>query len=355
MNSLAWADLSLSALTSNLAIAKQAAPRSKVMAVIKADAYGHGAVETAKALAASDAFAVARIEEGIHLRNHGIHHDIIVLSGANTRHDFATCHHQHLQVVIHSRQALDIALLNPLNPLKIWLKIDTGMHRLGLNSDDFLQALKAIQSCKHLELTGVMSHLANAELLDNPANNQQQRLFEDLCTGLTTRSLANSAGLLFQPSTQYEWVRPGIMLYGSNPSEEENTFTRQLKPVMTLKSRVIQIKTIAQGECVGYNGIWQAEKESQIATIGIGYADGYPRHAINGTPVLINGKTYPLAGRVSMDLITVDVSAGGVNIGDEVILWGEGLSANLIAKQANTISYELFTSVTNRVKKHYIQ
>ncbi len=355
MNSLAWADISLTALKSNLAIAKQAAPNAKIMAVIKADAYGHGAVNAAQALSASDAFAVARIEEGIQLRNHGINHVIIVLSGANTRDDFETCHQQQLQAVIHSTQSLDIALHHPGNPLKIWLKIDTGMHRLGLNGDDFLQALKAIQSSKHLELMGVMSHLANAELLDNPANDQQQRLFDRLSTGLTTRSLANSAGLLFHPATHHEWVRPGIMLYGSNPAEEENAFTRQLKPVMTLKSRVIHLKTIAQGERVGYNGIWQADKESRIATIAIGYADGYPRHASNGTPVLINGKTYPLAGRVSMDLITVDVSSGGVNVGDEVTLWGEGLSANQIAKHANTISYELFTGITNRVKKIYIQ
>lgn len=355
MNPMAWADISLSALKNNLAIARQAAPNAKIMAVIKANAYGHGAIEAAGALSGSDAFAVARVDEGIHLRHHGISKAIIVLSGCNTLADLTLCHQHQLQAVIHSRQALEIVLQNPSIPLNIWLKIDTGMHRLGLDATAFLQGLNAVNASKHLQLIGVMSHLANAELLDCPANAKQQALFDELNPGHSARSLANSAALLFQPSTHYEWVRPGIMLYGSNPSEQENTLTNQLKPVMTLKSRVIHIKTIPAGECVGYNGTWQAGKESQIATIGIGYADGYPRHAKNGTPVLINGKPYPLAGRVSMDLITVDVSAGDINIGDEVTLWGEGLPANDIAKQASTISYDLFTGIKNRVKNNYIQ
>jgi alanine racemase len=356
MNELTWVEISLPALANNLALAREAAGNSKIMAVIKADAYGHGAVAVAKALSDADAFAIARIDEGIQLRNHGIQKPIVVLGGIHSAREVALAIEFQLQPVIHA--IADAELLDefhPATPLPVWLKVDTGMHRLGVPSQHFREALEAIQSKKHLSLQGVMTHLSDAEELDGAKNHQQQSLFESLTEGtaITARSMANSAGILLHPSTHYEWVRPGIMLYGSNPASEENKFTSQLTPVMTFKSKVVSTRRLNAGESVGYNGTWQATTPCTIATIAAGYGDGYPRHATNGTPVLIRNKRYPLAGRVSMDLITVNVGDDDIAVGETVVLWGEGLPANVIAKSAGTISYQLFCGITPRVKRIY--
>ncbi len=357
MNSLVWAEISLSALENNLSVAKQSASSSKVMAVIKSDAYGHGAVESAKALNAADVMAVARIDEAINLRNNNILHDIIVLSGLCTEQDLQTCIDQQLQPVIHSENSLRLLSgFHAPSTLKVWLKVDTGMHRIGLNPDNFDKSFKSVGNARNIELQGVLSHLSDAENVADKKNTEQFELFNKLCHEIpvNSRSLCNSAGILFHQQMHFEWVRPGIMLYGVNPSKTENIFTKQLKPVMTLKSRVINIKPVQPGEKVGYNGTWVARKPCMIATIAIGYGDGYPRHAQNGTPVLINGKTYPLSGRVSMDMITIDVGDDDIKIGDEVTLWGEGLPAELIADHAETIAYDLFCGVTARVPRIYL-
>ena len=358
MNHLVWAEISTSALENNLSVVRQAASHSKVMAVIKSDAYGHGAVATANALNASDAFAVARIDEAIHLRNNNIKHDIIVLSGINTEADIQTCIEQQLQPLIHCEHSIKLLISIKLaSPLKVWLKVDTGMNRLGLQPNNFSNAHSAISNMNNIEIQGVLSHLSDAENLATDKNSEQHKLFNNLCSGLAvkSKSLCNSAGILFHQSMHYDWVRPGIMLYGVNPSETENAFTKQLKPVMTLKSRVINIKQISAGETVGYNGIWKAKEVCNIATIAIGYGDGYPRHAQNDTPVLINNKIYPLAGRVSMDMITVNVGNDEIKVGDIVTLWGDGLPAKTIADNAETIAYELFCSVTSRVPRQTIK
>jgi alanine racemase len=355
MTSLAWAEISLEAIQHNLNIAKTAAPKAKVIATIKANAYGHGALKVAHALTEADALAVARIEEGIELRLGGINNDIIVLSGVTQPEHFSACHHHNLTAVIHNMHTC-MQLSEFSQVLSVWLKVDTGMHRLGIHTKEFNDALQLIDKQSNITLKGVMSHLANAEIISHADNAMQNTIFNELCLthGINNRSLANSAGLLFHPKMQYEWVRPGIMIYGSNPSTHENALSQQLKPAMTLKSKVLQVKSVSVGDKVGYNGQWIADKPSKIATIAIGYADGYPRHAPNGTPIYINGNLYPLVGRVSMDLITVDVSKGGVRSDDEVELWGRSLPANIIAQHAKTISYELFTGVTSRVERHYL-
>ena len=345
---LTTAHISLDALRHNLSIACQCAGNSKVMAVIKGDGYGHGLVAVAETLQDADTLAVARLEEAIELRHHGIDKPLAVLSGISCTDAMAACHEYRLQPVIHSTDGL-AKLADLGKKIPFWLKVDSGMHRLGLTEDE-LAGTGPMKGC-----VGVMSHLADAEILDHPNNRKQQQLFDRLRALLPAMpaSLANSAAVLLHPPLHYDWVRPGIMLYGANPSLHDNPATRQLQAVMTLTSTVIGLRDINTHERVGYNGNWQAHRPSRIATIAIGYADGYPRHAANGTPVWINGRSYPLVGNVSMDLITVDVTGGNVSIGDTVELWGRHVAAGTVAEMAGTISYQLFTGVTKRVPRIY--
>lgn len=349
MPALCTATVSLSALGHNLNIVRQCTAHSRIIAVIKANAYGHGMEAAAGALQAADAFAVARIEEGIALRAI-THKNILVLSGVSGADGIRQCLMHQLLPVIQTQA--DWQLLKQQAPtLPYWLKADTGMHRLGLSADEFA----TIAAQRDSLCQGLMSHLSDAEIPQKNTTAQQLQQFAALHRQWPELpcSLANSGGVLFHPDSHYQWVRPGIMLYGCNPGTEETVFTRQLQPVMQLHSRVLAVRDINNGERVGYNGRWQAQKPSRIATIAAGYADGYPRHAKDGTPVWINGKIYPLAGKVSMDLITVDVTNGDVAIGDQVELWGENLPANTVAQWADTISYALFTGVTQRVPRIY--
>lgn len=346
---LCKATISLSALSNNLKVARNCAANSHIMAVLKADAYGHGLTETAKALNDADAFAVARIEEGINLRMRCAK-PIIVLSGCSGKTAISLANEHGLQVVIHTLRDWQI-LKKHFPELPYWLKVDTGMHRLGLSLADF----KTIAQQKDGFCQGIISHLSDAEEGQWQISQQQYsqlQAFKALRPELPL-SLANSAGLLYHPQSHLQWVRPGIMLYGCNPGTHNSPATEQLQAAMTFTSKVIALHDIAAGESVGYNGRFTASKATRIATIAVGYADGYPRHAKDGTPVWINGKNYPLAGKVSMDLITVDVSGSDVALGDSVELWGRNLSATTVAAWADTISYHLFTGLTQRVPRVY--
>lgn len=353
MSQLAWAEISLDAIRHNFQyLAKQAAP-GKLMAVIKADAYGHGSQAIAEALSAQcEMFAVARIKEAIALKDAGIQHDITVLSGCITTEHFTLCAQHKLIPCVYNLTGL--AAAKAVNkPLNIWLKVDTGMHRLGLDNNE----LKIALNNPHEQLTvfGIMSHLACADTPSVQKNKSQHEEFNKLFKqyGLKNSSINNSASLLEKNNTKHNWHRAGIALYGINPKGKEKL--TDLKPAMQLKSRVIHIQKINKGETVGYGETWQAKKESTIATIAIGYADGYPRHAKNGTPVMINQQHFPLAGRVSMDLITVDISdaKSEVKIGEEVTLWGEGLPCEIIAEHCQSIAYELLSQVNKRVVRAY--
>lgn len=346
---LSRASISLSSLSNNLKVARHCAPNSRIMAVLKADAYGHGLEETAKALSDADAFAVARIEEGMTLRLRCTK-PIVVLSGCSGKTAIQLANEHGLQVVIHTIN--DWQVLKQYCPnLAYWLKVDTGMHRLGLSLEDFQTiAQQADPLCQ-----GIISHLSDAEESEwHISEKQYTRLqaFRALRPELPL-SLANSAGLLYHPQSHLQWVRPGLMLYGCNPGTTNCAASQQLQAAMTFNSQVIALHDIEAGERVGYNGRFIASKPTRIATIAVGYADGYPRHAKDGTPVWINGKTYPLAGKVSMDLITVDVSNSTVALGDSVELWGKNLSATVVAAWADTISYHLFTGLTQRVPRVY--
>ena len=262
-----------------------------------------------------------------------------------------------LQVVIHAQYQID--MLNALaekNPtgikLTVWLKIDTGMHRLGFDPQQAGQVLQQLQANRLVSDIIAMTHLANADDVSDDTTRKQLLLF-DKTIGNTRlpQSIANSAGILGWPQSQGDFVRPGIMLYGVNPFVDGVGADYDLRPVMTLQSRLIAVNQYRKGDRVGYGGNWQCPEDMRIGVVAIGYGDGYPRHAPNGTPVLLNAQRVPLVGRVSMDMVTVDLrSQPNAQVGDEVVLWGEGLPVEEIARQAGTIAYELLCGVTQRVR-----
>ncbi|NRB39279.1 MAG: alanine racemase [Pseudomonadales bacterium] len=354
MQNLIWAEISSNALNHNFQICKHAANNAKIITVIKANAYGHGALTVAKTLNKSDYFAVARIDEAMQLRDAGITSPIMVLSGILLWADILCCIEHDLDAVIHSKELCLAFKKNALpGKIKIWLKVDTGMHRLGLSSHELNDILGFIEQTADIQCLGVLSHLSSADEAQSPSNKLQQQRFEKCLSQhqLQSLSIANSAALLHHKNIHFDYVRPGIMLYGVKPSHEFEHDV-DLKAVMTLKAKILNTREIEAGESVGYNGKWKANQTSHIATISAGYADGYPRHAKDGTPVLINGQFYPLVGRVSMDLITVDITtAPELEAGTEVTLWGEGLPVEVIATHSDTIAYQLLTAVSDRVPR----
>lgn len=350
------ARLDLDALRHNLGLARQLAPGSRVMCVVKANAYGHGAVTIARALDPhTDALAVACIEEALELREAGVVSPILLLEGWFSADELQVAAAQNLWVMIdNERQMQWLEQASLSQPVTCWLKVDTGMHRLGVapqQAATFHQRLLACPNRRGEVVT--CTHFACADEPDNPMTRRQLAQFEAVSAGLQgPRSAANSAGVLAWPDSCYDWIRPGYMLYGNSPLAAPHPNAEALRPVMTLVSSVISLREIECGETVGYGATWTAQRRSRIATVSIGYGDGYPRLAGNGTPVLVNGQRAPLAGRVSMDMITVDVTElEGVNIGDEVVLWGQGLAASEVAACADTIGYELTTRMPARTPR----
>ena len=375
--STATAVIHLKALAHNYQTIKSYAPNSNVLAVLKANAYGHGLELIAKALPQADAFGVARIGEAILLREAGITQPIVLLEGFFSIDELQLLVEHNLDTVIHNAFQLTALTQSSLSkPLKVWLKIDTGMHRLGINPDEFTQYFDALNSNHNVKKSIVlMSHLGCADDKSNTITTFQTELFKSITSSCSMeRSLANSAGICAWPNTHFDWVRPGLMLYGISPMLPEPTITpvlanrlcanrvQNIQPVMTLKSSLIAIREIGSGESVGYGGSWTSTKPTTIGVVAIGYGDGYPRHAENGTPVYVNGRIVPIIGRVSMDMITVDLGEQACNeptsentnkvvdkIGDEVILWGAELPVERVARHATTIPYELLCNISRRV------
>jgi alanine racemase len=387
----ATAIINLSALKHNLAQIKLLAPTTKVLAVLKANAYGHGLELIAKALfteqckknehshpsTSADAIAVARIDEALALRASGITQPIVLLEGFFDNKDITILATNNLQTVVHNQQQLDAILAAKLSsPLKVWLKIDTGMHRLGINPEQFPDFYRQLTESDNVQEDIVlMSHLGCADDKASKVTQQQISLFEAVTQGCDDeRTIANSAGICSWPTSHYQWIRPGLLLYGVSPlplsleassmnnsiktSEKQitiensgDTDSLEVKPVMTLKSSLIAIRTIDAGESIGYGGAWQSDEKTIVGVVAIGYGDGYPRHATNGTPVLVNDRRVPLIGKVSMDMITVDLGIDSQDkIGDLVTLWGDDLPVAEIAQFATTIPYELLCNITRRVK-----
>lgn len=348
--------IDLSALRHNLAIVRNLCSHSKIMAMIKADAYGHGLIPIARALTDADGFAVARLDEALQLRRASIEQRILLLGTLLDSDELRLCSELNIDVTAHdatSVQLIDNAAAQ--QPLCVWLELDSGMHRLGLDADAFEKADQKLHNNPGVTELLHWTHFSDAEDLRNHINDQQLALLQSARAQQESGvSIANSASIIGRPDTHEAWVRPGLMLYGINPIKE--THSQALRAVMSLRANVIAIRTVKQGEAVGYNRTWIAPRDSVIATIGIGYGDGYPRHAQNGTPVWLNDRCAPLVGRVSMDSITVDITDHStVKLGDETELWGTHLSADIVARHASTISYELFTSVTARVDRVYVE
>lgn len=338
----------------NLQRIRAMAPESKIMAVVKANAYGHGIERMAPCLSEADAFAVASVDEALALRHLGVTHPIVLLEGIFCPSELPDVVEHRLELVVHSDE--QIAMLKThqgCHNLVIWIKVDTGMHRLGFAPSEVARVWHQLQglSCLAQPLR-LMTHFASSDEPDAPANTSQLNEFKQLLSYLPDPlavSLSNSAAIIHLPESHGDWIRPGIMMYGVSPSQT-SIYDLDLKPVMTLVTRVIAVKTVAAGESVGYGGSWQATQTTQLAIIAAGYGDGYPRHIPSGTQVLVNGMHAPIVGRVSMDMISVDVShLGQVELGDPVVLWGKGLPIERLAQAANTISYELLCGVTKRV------
>ncbi|MFT6368284.1 MAG: alanine racemase [Bacteroidia bacterium] len=327
------------------------------MAVVKANAYGHGAAIIAGAIEKDvDALAVACIEEALELRSAGITAPVLLLQGVFEPDELIAASANQFWLMIENEPQL-LALENAKLPEKLhcWLKIDSGMHRLGMDPRDLQEFHSRLESCENSHDNPVLcTHFASADNLLSDQTAQQLADFRRACQPYTNAlSAANSPGLLGWPESHLDWVRPGYMLYGNSPfGREPHPNTETLRQVMTLRSAVISIREVAKGEAVSYAATWFAERPSRIATVTIGYGDGYPRSAKNGTPVLINGQRAKLAGRVSMDMITVDVTdLDDVSIGDPVILWGEGLPIAEVAYWADTIGYELTTRMPMRTPR----
>lgn len=348
--------IDLEAIRNNYALACRLAPESKAIAVIKADAYGHGAVDVAHALRGiAPAFAVAIIDEAIELREAGIDEPLLVMEGVNSIIALECAAEQKFAVVVHNaKQIEDLERARLPAPISVWPKVDTGMHRLGLAPDSLADAVSRLRTSDNCEDSIVVcTHLASGDLPGSTFTQHQLEIFDACVADMDVlQSISNSGGILACPASHRDWTRPGYMLYGNTPFSEDVASASELLPAMTLQSEIIAIREVAASESVGYGGRWTANSTATIATVAIGYADGYPRHAPDGTPTIINGCTAPLAGAVSMDMITVDVTGiEGVRLGDTVTLWGEGLSVNTIASAAGTIGYELLTGVTSRVPR----
>jgi alanine racemase len=346
-----------SALRHNLSVVRKQAPRSKVMAVIKANAYGHGIVPSARALIGADAFGVARLSEALALRENGLGQPIVLLEGVFSLEELNAAATHSLEIVVHSFEQL--ALLRSWHgtrQLHAWLKVDTGMNRLGFRLSDFPSAWQQLHACTSIAaMPRLMTHLACADERANAVTQGQLAKFHAVADTLRLeRSAANSAGLLAWPDARMEWVRPGLMLYGISPFADALAKDFALRPAMTLLTPLIAIRNVEAAESVGYGGTWTATHASRIGIAAIGYGDGYPRQIGSGSPVLVNNIECSIAGRVSMDMIAVDLAnVPSPKVGDEVTLWGEGMPVERMAACAGTIPYELVCGISQRVTVDY--
>lgn len=339
------------ALRHNLAVARSHAGTARLWSVVKANAYGHGLERTVAALAdVADGFALIELESALALRDAGLRQPILMLEGCYSAEELPSFAESHLTPVFHSLAQVDAfcALALPIR-LGIYLKLNTGMNRLGLDADELDEALAMLASTSSAGSVTLMTHFAAADGERGVAW-QMERL-QAMCAGRSLPvSLANSAALLRFPETAGDWARPGIMLYGGSPFPDQSAADLGLRPVMTLESELIAVRDIAVGDEVGYGCLFTAERPMRIGVVACGYADGYPRHALTGTPILVAGQRTRTLGRVSMDKLCVDLTElPDAGVGDTVTLWGDGLPADDVASAAGTISYELFCALAERV------
>lgn len=353
MNRLIRAVIDTGALRHNLRKIRERARGARVMAVVKANAYGHGLIPTALSLAEADAFAVARLEEGLVLRAEGITQPIVLLEGVFAPEHVLEAARHGFDLVVHD--PLQVELLEEFTGVHrfiVWIKIDTGMNRLGFRPEDFPEALQRLQRMKPAPLEiRLITHLARADDRDDATTRAQLARFRDAIRGLDFAvSIANSAGLFGDVQLGCDWVRPGLALYGASPFSDQVGSQLGLQPAMSLETSIIAVRRVPRGEAVGYGGTWQAPRDSRVAIVAAGYGDGLARGLPSGTPVSVDGRRAPLVGRVSMDMIAVDVTdLQSVHVGTPVVLWGADLPVEEVARHAGTIPYELLCGVSQRV------
>ena len=358
MRRSAYALIQLDHLAHNLQLLRSFTQDAKIISVVKADAYGHGLAQSAQALSQSDAFAVACVDEALALRSTGILHPIICLQGFKNVIELQQIVDANIQTVVHSPHQVKILRSYGFKQsIQVWLKIDTGMGRLGFvatQAEEYFEQLKQINNISKIRL---MTHFANADMLDDIKMEKQRHCFEKITQKYPECecSAANSAASIAYSKTLYDWVRPGLCLYGVSPfqSDRSHPDLTDFKPVMSVYAPIISIKEMVKGDTIGYGGTYTCPHNMRIAVIAMGYADGYPRNLLKETNVSINGSLAPIIGRVSMDMITVDVSSVDVEIGDEAELWGKDISVHEIANAADMLSYELLCSIADHVHRIY--
>jgi alanine racemase len=363
MSRPALALMSGARLRHNLGVARDVACGANIYGVIKADAYGHGLEAVAQRLvdAGVDGLAVATLEEALAVRRAHPHVVVLLLEGVVDAAEAVSARASNLDLVVHCSEQIGLLPDDGVCAGRVWLKHDTGMHRLGLDAEACAKAWQQLTVALPCADIGLLTHFASADEADEAFASEQQQRFAALCgqLGAGTVSNSNSAALLRGYGAGTQWVRPGLMLYGLSPfsrhDEDAPNAAGTLRPVMQLVSAVISVVSVNAGETVGYGRAWRAERDSRIAVVALGYGDGYPRHAPSGTPVLINGTMAPLAGRVSMDMLSVDVTElAPVKRGDPVLLWGDGLSVEEVAGWCGTIAYELVCKVSARVPRQWV-
>lgn len=363
MTERAVATIDLGALTHNLSVVRQYAPHSSILAMVKSNAYGHGMIPVAKALGDVDGLGVCCMDEAVQLHDAGIRKRIIIMDGFNTIDELSEIIDKQFEMVLHTvEQLVALESYRGEGQLSVWLRIDTGMNCLGFHVDSVPEVIQRLSKLNWINKPlRVLTHFANADDPSNPYTQQQINHLNTLeLPNNTEKSLANSAGIVAWQQSHADWVRPGIMLYGASPILHKVGADFNLKPVMQLRAKIIALKELHKGDAVGYGSRYVCSKSKEkMAVISIGYGDGYPWQAKDGTPVSVNGVKCPIIGRISMDMITVDVSKiENVAIGDWVELWGSHLSIEYVANNAGTIAYDLlcsvFCSASKRVKLEWI-
>lgn len=351
----ARAYVDLSALRHNLTQARARAPHSRIVAMVKADAYGHGMIEAAAALVdTADALGVACVTEAVALREAGIDARVMVTQGFKNAEELRASAQHVLDVVVHSEHQLGLLETCGFRALPaLWIKVDSGMHRLGFSPEKVAGVYIALKRLPGLTAEpGLITHFACADVPEHPLNTEQMRRFNAAVGGLPgERSVANSAAVLAIPDAHLDWNRPGIMLYGSSPLGGVTSKALGLRPVMHLHAPLIAVNRHRRGESIGYGATYACPEDMPVGVVGIGYGDGYPRHAGSGTPVMINGHRTSIVGRVSMDMLVIDLRGIKAQIGDQVELWGDGVLVDEVALHAQTIGYELLChagSITHR-------
>lgn len=342
--------IDLQALRHNLSVAQSHAGDAKVFAVVKADAYGHGLERVMPGLAAADGFAVVEFDAALRIRDRGISKPILMLEGFFGEPELQRFPELNLSTVVHEASQVNMLVSTKLsNPVDVFVKVNTGMNRLGFDPGEFAGVCKALAKCPNVREIVAMTHFADADGVRG-IDWQMKKLAQATSSlGLTTCA-ANSAALLRFPESHGAWVRPGIMLYGASPFSDSSAQDLNLRPVMTLRSQIIAVQQLAVGDFVGYACTFEAAKPMRIGIVAAGYADGYPRHAPSGTPIVVGGHRVQTVGRVSMDTLCVDISAlPDAGIGTPVTLWGDGMPVEEVAASAGTVSYELLSRITKRV------